>query len=189
MSETVNDWTGREAVAAFHDAKSLEAAIDELMSSGFDRAEIGLLAGDTAIEEKLGHLYEKVQQAEDDPNAPRIAYIAREDVGDAEGGVMGVLLYIGALAAAGGIIASGGTLAAAFAAAAAGGTVGGLLGASLARLVGEHHANFLEHQLKRGGILLWVRTPTPEREERALEILRRHSADDVHVHDLSAATG
>ncbi len=45
----------REAVAVFDDAEALQAAIDELESSGFDRAEISLLAGAKSVEEKLGH--------------------------------------------------------------------------------------------------------------------------------------
>jgi hypothetical protein len=46
--------TIREAVGVFHDPASLQEAIDELLSSGFDRAELSLLAGEHAVEEKLG---------------------------------------------------------------------------------------------------------------------------------------
>ena len=44
----------REAVAAFSKSEDLEAAIEELLSSGFARAEISLLAGTEAVEQKLG---------------------------------------------------------------------------------------------------------------------------------------
>jgi hypothetical protein len=36
--------------------------------------------------------------------------------------------------------------------------------------------------------LLWVRTWNTEDEERAVEILKRHSASEIHVHALSAET-
>ena len=49
--------TIREAVGVFHDPASLQEAIDELLSSGFDRAEVSLLAGEHAVEEKLRHRY------------------------------------------------------------------------------------------------------------------------------------
>lgn len=49
--------TGSEAVALFHDVKSLQAAIDELLTSGFDRADLSVLGNEKAIEDKLGHNY------------------------------------------------------------------------------------------------------------------------------------
>ena len=58
----------REAVAVFEDEDTLVAAADELMSSGFDRAELSLVAGEAAVSEKLGHLYERVEKEEDRMN-------------------------------------------------------------------------------------------------------------------------
>ena len=69
------------------------------------------------------------------------------------------------------------------AAAAIGGGVGGLFGASLAKLIGDRHARHIEEQLKHGGLLLWVRVRDAEREKRAVEILSRRSGRDVHVHE------
>lgn len=178
----------REAVGVFDDARSLEAVIDELLSSGFDRAEISLVAGEHAIEARLGHMYRKVEEAEDDPQVPRTAYVSTESIGDAEGALVGGLVYIGAVVTAGAVVASGGTLAGAVVAATLAGGAGGLIGSILAGIVGHHHADYLQEQLNRGGILLWVRTWDPEREMKALEILSKHSAHDVHVHDLPAST-
>ena len=91
-----------------------QEAIDELLSSGFDRADLSLLAAEHAVIEKLGHQYKKVADLEDDRAVPRCCYISTESIGDAEGGLIAGLLYIGAVAAAGPVIASGGTLAAGF---------------------------------------------------------------------------
>jgi hypothetical protein len=63
---------------------------------------------------------------------------------------------------------------------------GGLIGTALAQFLEHRHASQLQAQLDRGGLLLWVRTPAPEDERRAVDILRAHGADDVHVHDLPA---
>jgi outer membrane lipoprotein SlyB len=180
--------TIREAVGVFHDPDSLEEAIDELLSSGFDRAELSLLAGEHAVEEKLGHRYRKVAELEDDPRVPRTAYVSLESIGDAEGGLIGGLMYIGAVVAGGAVVASGGTLAGAFMAAAMAGGAGGLFGSALAKLIDDHHADYLHRQLDKGGLLLWVRTRDPEHEQRARRILERHSGADVHVHELSAET-
>ncbi len=176
----------REAVAVFHDTASLEGAVDDLLSSGFDRADLSLLAGERAVEEKLGHHYRKVAELEDDPRVPRIAFVSTESIGDAEGGLIGGLMYVGAVATAGALVASGGTLAGAFVAAALAGAAGGLVGSGLAKLVEDHHADYLQRQLDKGGMVLWVHTRNAAHEARAMEILRRHSAEDAHLHTLSA---
>ena len=75
----------REAVGVFDSAESLEAAIDELQSSGFDRVELSLLAGEHAVEAKLGHAYRRVQELEDEARVPRTAFVSTESRGDAEG--------------------------------------------------------------------------------------------------------
>ncbi len=179
----------REAVGVFDEAPALEAAIDELESAGFDRAEISLLAGEGAVSEKLGHKYRKIGELADDPKTPRTAFVSTESIGDAEGAVMGALLYVSAVAAAGAVVASGGTLIPAIAAAAVAGGGGAAAGGIFARMIGKHHADYLQKQLDRGGLLLWVRTRNTDHEARASKILRRHSAHDVHVHDLPASSG
>jgi len=178
--------TTTEAVGVFNTAELLQSAIDELLSSGFNRAEMSLLAGEEAVVEKLGHAYEKVKELEDDPSVPRTAYVSTEAIGDAKGGLIGGLVYVGALAAAGAVVASGGTLGGVIAAAAMAGGAGGLIGSVLADLVGDHHARYLQEQIEHGGLLLWVRTPDEEHEKRAVAILSKHSAHDVHIHELSA---
>jgi hypothetical protein len=180
--------TIREAVGVFSDAKTLEETVDELESSGFDRAMIGILAGEDAVVEKLGHRYEKVTELEDDAAVPRTAFVSTEAIGDAEGGLAGGLLYVGAVAAAGAVVATGGTLAAAIAAAVAGGAGGGAIGSVLAALVAQHHADYLREQIDHGGLLLWVRTLDPAHEEKAKAILSKHSGRDVHLHDLPVQT-
>ncbi len=176
----------REAVGVFDDAEGLQAAIDELLESGFDRAYISLLASEATVERELGHRYDRVADAEDDSTIPRTAYVSPETLGDAEGGAIGVLMYIGATAAAGAVVASGGTLAAILSAAALAGGAGGLVGSLLARWLDRRHASYLQEQLDRGGLLLWVRTVDEAHERRAVEILARHSGRDVHVHGLPA---
>src|SRR5262245_58563263 len=58
----------REAVAVFDTAQTLQNAIDELLSSGFHRAELSLLASEAGVAPKLGHKYRKSSELEDDPS-------------------------------------------------------------------------------------------------------------------------
>jgi hypothetical protein len=176
-----------EAVGYFHETESFQAAIDELLTDGFDQSELSLLAGEHAIEAKLGHMYDKVTEIEDDPNAPRAAYVSKETFPEAEGLIFSGLFYVGAAVAAGAIVATGGAMLAALAGAAAGGGATGAIGAVIARMVGRHHANYIHEQLEKGGLLLWVRTRDEEHERRAVDILRKHSAQDVHTHPIPSA--
>lgn len=151
MSDERSVRTIREAVGVFDNAQTLQEAIDDLMSSGFDRAELSLLAAEKTVDEKLGHKYRKIAELEDDPIVPRCCYVSTESIGDAQGGLIGGLMYVGATAAAGAVVATGGTLALVIAAAALAGGAGGLLGSLLAKWVGDNHAHYLQEQLDRGG--------------------------------------
>jgi hypothetical protein len=173
----------REAVGIFHRNEELQDAIDELLSSGFHRADLGLLASKAAVEEKLGDRF-RVEVMADDSAVPRSAYVSPEAIGDAQGGVIAALVYVGAVVAIGAVITSGGTLAAVITAVVAAGGTGGLLGTVLAKWLGDHHASYLQDQIDRGGLLLWVRTWDASDERRAVEILKRHSGREVHVHAL-----
>ncbi len=176
----------REAVAVFDTAGALEVAVDALLSSGFDRADLSLLASEHAVEEKLGHLYRRVEDLEDDPKTARGAYVSTEAMGDAEGALIGGLTYVGAVTTAGAMAAAGGPLAGIILAAAAMGGAGGLIGSSLARFLDQQHADKLGESLEKGGLLLWVRARDSDHETRAQEILKMHGGRDVHLHKLPA---
>ncbi len=174
----------REAVGVFDDEPSLQNAVDELLVAGFDRSSLSLLASEHAVEDKLGHRYDKVTELEDDTGVPRIAYIGKDSRIEGEAVAISGLAYIGAVGAAGAIVATGGTIAAALLGAAAVGGMGGLIGAGLAKLMDAHHADYLQEQLDHGGLLLWVSVGGPGKARTACEILKRGSGRDVHLHDL-----
>jgi hypothetical protein len=172
----------REVVAIFHASEHLESAIDELLSSGFDRAELSLLASEDSIVEKLGHAYEPIDEMADDRTIPRAAFVSTAAIGDAKGALIGGLAYVGATLAAGMAVVAGGPLAPTIAAAVLAGGAGGLAGSVLARWVGRHHATYLCEQIENGGLLLWVRAWNAEDEARAIEVLRKHAGERVHAH-------
>lgn len=176
--------TVREAVGVFHDEKTLQGAVDELLVSGFDRSSLTLLASEHAVTEKLGHRYQKVDEIEDDLSVPRIAYVGHDSRVEGEAAAVGGLAYVGALGAVGAIVASGGTVAAAILGAAAAGGMGGLIGGALSRFLDRHHADHLRRQLDHGGLLLWVSTHDETQEKKACDILRNNGGEHVHVHDL-----
>ena len=169
--------TIKEAVAAFDDADALDKAVFALETRGFDRAAFSVLASESTVEQKLGHRYSQVKEMEDDPNAARETFFSKVSLLEAHYLPVPALAAVGAiiLAGVGGIvpvlIAAGG---------------GALLGAALGQVMQEHNAKRVQEQLERGGLLLWVNVRNAAEEETALEVLRAHSAHDVHAHEIAA---
>ena len=173
-----------EAVGIFHAVDDFEAAVDDLLSQGFNRHDLSLLATEDAVRQKLGNHYVSVKELEDRTHVPTTAYIARESLGLAQGTIIGALMYVPALLSASAVVASGGALAAAISAGVISGGVGGSLGTILAWFLGQKQSEHLEEQLQQGGLLLWVRTKDEQHEKRALAIMTGHKATDVHLHTL-----
>jgi hypothetical protein len=172
--------TIREAVAVFDDAEQLEGAVSELQSNGIDRSELSFLADPSLA----GQIPSDLRQAADDPGTPRGPVVSDTDL--RQGRVLGTSLAatIAAFAAAGFTVATGGVGAAIVAAAVAAGGVGAastLFGRKLA----DDQTSFLDAQLARGGVLLWVCTRDAASEQAVLKVLRRRSRH-VYLHDLPA---
>ncbi|MDX6751362.1 hypothetical protein SH611_16245 [Geminicoccaceae bacterium 1502E] len=183
------DYQVHEAVGVFTDPLALEDAIDALQSEGFDRAQINIMASRKAVERKLGHRLEDIREAEDDPRVPIGTFVSHHEVAEGQAALAAGLFYVGSFAATGAVVATGGGLAAIVAAAIAAGGVGGALGAWLARYLGRRHARTLAEHVKAGGLLLLVEVGDPPQERRALDILTRHGASDVHAHELTRSWG
>jgi hypothetical protein len=187
MATSADEHGLREAVGVFHRVEDLQAAIDELLSSGFDRAELSLLASEHAVEAKLGGISFRNPDFEDDASVPRGVYVSPEAISAAEGGLVGGLAYVGSVATAGIVALAGGPLTAIVLGAVLVGAAGGLLGTGLAEVVGHRRAAYFQEQLDRGGLLLWVRTWNKAREKHAVEILTHHAGGDVHIHSVPDA--
>jgi len=184
MKLSKNRRTVREAVGTFFEADKLEAAIDELLCSGFDHKHIGLLAGQYTVQQSLGRFYTETNQGLGDPDAPRIAFVRNQSLGDTIHAWAGSLFFTGATTAAGAAVASAGVLGGGVLAAATGVAAIGVVGAVLALIIHESDAERLGEQVDEGHVLLFVRTLDPEHEQRAVEILARHSAFDPRVYSV-----
>jgi hypothetical protein len=174
----------REAVGVFDNHSSLENAIEELEISGFARREISVLASEKAVKERFSRPHVKTKLLEDNPDAPRSPDIKEEELGIAQGVLVGSGIITGTVAAifaAGGIVAPG--LVPIVIVGSAGGGIAGIV---LAKLLGNKYAEFFQHQIDQGGLLLWVNTSNPKLELKAQEILKKYGAKDIHIHTIAA---
>ena len=150
---------GREVVGLFADQGPFEAAIKALLGSGFEHAELSVLASHESLE---------------------AASTTQPRWQDRLTALVGELRYEGPLVASGAILLAGGATAAWLAGVIAA-TVGGL---ALKELLGEAtatpHTDHFARSLAAGSLILWVRADTPEREEAARRILAAHGASNIH---------
>src|SRR5260370_25120528 len=128
----------REVAGVFRRRDVLEAAVDALLLSGFDRADIDMVAGGDARERFGVHV--PVEELPDVPGLPRRPLIAREDLIAVLALVLGILIFIGAAAAAVVVIASGGSPLSTGAAAGVGAAAAGGLRVLIARALPPRHA-------------------------------------------------
>ncbi len=179
--------TTREAVGIFQDENKMLEAIDDLETHGFNRYHISVLASKKTVEAKLGRIYKRVEELADNPNVPRDSVHTPEYIGHIEGSLFSYPIYIAATAATTIVVASGGTLLSAITAAIAAGMSGGLIGGLLAYLVGKHHSDYLQEQIERGGLLLWISVSDEQHERIAISVLNKYSAQDIHIHNIPVA--
>lgn len=186
MQQRDDRGTIREAVGLFQDEDKLFEAISELEGSGFDRADISLLARDSLFDSALEREYDDTHDAMDSPRAPREPVVTDTDIRQGRTLATGMVGAAAGMGAAGVAILTGGAALAALAAAAAVGIGSGAVVNAIGRQAGQSEEGFLREQIERGGIVIWVRTPDATAEKNARAILSRHCADAVRIHEVSA---
>jgi hypothetical protein len=173
----------REVAGIFRSRDALDAAVDALLESGFDRVDIAL-SSRHAVREKLG-IDVPAEEIPEIPGAPRRPFLGPEDVTLVAGMGVGILMFIGAALGAFAVTASGGSSAAAALAALVGGTVVGSIGACIVRGLRRQHAPEIDIPNIVGELVLFVRVRSTEREAKAQEILAAHGAEAVRVHEIA----
>ncbi len=178
--------TLKEATAVFNAEAELRDVIDELESAGFDHAEISVLPPREIVERKMGQELHSTKDALSHPDAPRTVPLDIGSMGAAQGALIGLPLYVGAVASMIGVASGGAAVGAIATAGAIGGAIGGLIGFSLAIWFRTRHSRRINDQIQRGGLLLWVHIRDQLHEDRAKEILTRHPAQDMRVQEVAA---
>jgi hypothetical protein len=137
-----------------------QQAVDELLKSGFQRRDIGVISSDI--------LREAATAATGASKGMAFGALAGMLLGAATMAIPG----FGPLLVAGpGLALLGGTTLGALA--------GGIVGALKARGMPEEQANFYAEGVRRGGTLITINAITDDLAQRAVEILKRHGAVDV----------
>jgi hypothetical protein len=172
----------REVAGIFRSRDALDATVDALLESGFDRADIAV-SSRHAARQKLGIDIPPEEIAEV-PVVPRRPFFGPADVTLVVGMGIGILIFAGAALGAFVVVAAGGSSAAAALAALVGGTIVGSVGAWIVRRLRREHVPEIDVPNMVGELVLFVRVRSSERETKAWEILAAHGAEALRVQEI-----
>ena len=178
----------REVTGVFHSRKALIDAADDLLVAGFDRADIDVSAPFDELQRRLN--YQSIPPADlaDIPTAARQPLIDQGDVLTTDAVVGSLAGCIGAVAMAYFLIIRGmAPLSVGIVSVLTGLVVGGVAVLVVRRQLQRERVRGLEKLAEAHGLLIWVRVQSPEKEAEAQEILARHGAEAVHVHEIELA--
>ena len=170
-----------EVVGIFNSAQELNETVNELFTHGFEQSSLSVLANEDLVIQNLGKNYRKVDDIADDIQTARTSFYPEENISIAKGAIIGGLMYIGTIATSGIIIIGGGPLSVALTTAAAVAGTTTIIGVLLAKMIGKHHEEYIEKQLQKGGLLLWVHLKDKSQKNLVVKILQDNHARNVHL--------
>jgi hypothetical protein len=138
----------------FDSVQQAEEAVSKLLAAGFRKDQLAVITSKEAVAD---HFIAEGLQDEQPANAP-----ARAAAGGAIGSALGALGAVGLATAAGvGIVATGGLLPAIL----SGGIAGSFLGAMTSRGVDKDAADFYDHAVETGKLLVVVEDHSKDADE------------------------
>ncbi len=166
-----------EVVGIFSSIDELNQAVDELFIHGFNQSSLSVLANEESVRQQLKTKYKKIDELADNNNVRRSAFYAEENFSIAQGAILGILIFIGTTTATAMVVLKGHSLFLAFTVMGAA-IIGSIL---LAKIIGKYHKKYLEQQLKKGGLLLWIELGDKLLKDKVIRMLKHNNARNVHL--------
>jgi hypothetical protein len=175
----------REVTGVFHSRAALDATANELLLSGFDRADIDVIGSLDEVKKRLGAVYVAPEELPDVVRTPRRPFITGDDISVTAAVVAGVFGSVVALGTAAGVLARDGSDTQAAVVAGIVGLLAGFIALlTTARVFRPEETKGLDALMSKHGLVLWVRPRSPEQEAMAQEFLLKHGARAVRVHEI-----
>nr|WP_241911772.1 hypothetical protein [Telmatospirillum siberiense] len=154
----------REVVGAFAQRSDFDQAVSALLTAGFSRADLSVLAS-----------HDSLEAASADAKSWKSRLV----------GLLGELKYEGPLVTAGLIAIAAGEVGVVLAGLIAAGVGGAALKELLDEVTAQPHAAEFAAALAEGSILLWVEVPDAEGESRATALLTAAGGTNIHTNERS----
>jgi hypothetical protein len=174
----------REVAGVFYSRQAIEAAVEDLLMNGFDRADIDRLASLDEVRRRLKVYVSPVEAADLTPT-PRQPMFKRDDITLALVCTVSVIGAAAGMAVAFGTLGSGGSdSSAAILGTLVGFGAAGIAALVMTRMLRREEFSGLESLQFDRGVVLWVRVRSGEQAAKAQDILRRNGGRAVRVHDI-----
>ena len=178
----------REVTGVFHSRRALDTAAQDLLSSGFDRADIDVSASPDEQQRRLNYQAIPAADLADMPGAARRPYVGGDDRLGLEVVTASVFGCVVALVMAFYLVSREMTPPSVVLLSVLSGIVAAAAAIRpLRRAMQRDQVRGLEPVAEWEGLLIWVRVQSPEKEALAQEILLRHGAEAVHIHEIDVA--
>ena len=178
----------REVTGVFHSRRALDTAVQDLLSSGFDRADIDVSASPDEQQRRLNYQAIPAADLADIPAAARSPYVGGDDRLGIEVVTASVVGCVVALVMAFYLVSREMTPLTVIVVSVLSGIVAAAAAIRpLRRLMQRDRFRGLEPVAEWEGLLIWVRVQSPEKEALAQEILLRHGGEAVHIHEIEIA--
>lgn len=149
-----------EVVALFETRESLEAAVDNLLNAGFERADLSVLSSHESLD---------------------AAGKPASTVKDALTALVGEIKYEVPLVASGAILIAGGPVAATLASLIGAATAGIAAKEVLDEVTAKPHTEDFARALDAGGVILWARVTNDDQEKNAQNAMHDAGGNNVHI--------
>ena len=120
----------------------------------------------------------------DDRETIRTSFQAEENISLAEGAIISCLMYIAGVGGSALLIASIDKNNNLFLASAIGVTAT-IIGIILAIMLGRYHQKYIDYQLRKGGLILWVQLENKSQANDVIKILEYYNAAKVKLHSYA----
>jgi hypothetical protein len=174
----------REVAGAFRTMQNLDAALDDLLKGGFDRADIDLLGPAEALRRRFGDKIPPIEDMADVPHAPRQPVILKDDFALLTMSWTAIVSYLVGISTALVAVSLGAGFLNSLIAAVVFAALAGLIAYAVIGQYRRRKRADIADMLRLGGILVWVRIRSPEDEAKAIDILNGHHAEAVRVHEM-----
>jgi hypothetical protein len=175
----------REVTGVFHSRQMLEAATQDLLVAGIDRADIDVSASLDELQRRLNYKSMPAADIADHPAAARQPFVGKDDMINADAVAGSIAGCVVAVALAFYLVNRGAApLAVGFFSVLSGLVVGAAAMLLVRRRLRREHTLGLDKLSEAQGLVIWARVRSPDKEAEAQEILIRHGGEAVHVHEI-----
>lgn len=167
-----------QAVGIYVDPDHVAGSILELRQNGFSENDLGVMATEGTVLNRLSKYYIRADEQTDGPDT---VFVAKDSIDNSTNAFVGSMSFLGFATVGGALVASAGLLGSPLVVGLAAVLFGGGAATMAGLAIRKSDADYLKEQIDEGHILLFVRTDSMELGKSAAAIMDRYDAFSTRV--------